>query len=371
MEKLEFLPQDKVIWGRQALSDTMATLGRHGFSRPIVFTVEPLEGLYRRFIEPFLPDQVGTYLDLPPHVPDFAVEGGLKACVARGAGSIVALGGGSVLDAAKAVSHFHKIKHGRFLPIVALPTTLSGSEFSHYFGVTETTEPVKFKRSYAVRETAPKLVVIDPELVRGTPRGLLLSSAVKGLDHAIEGMRLVGADHPHGILAASGVRRFLGVLSRWPERASTEEALVAGAVTLDDLLQLQLAAWQCYFFPASVIYGLSHRIGHILGGTFGVPHSMTSCITLAPVVRACAGFYGDKLRIFSEPQAQHPAAALAGEIATTVKRLGLPTRLRDLGLERYQLPTLLALLVENYPEEVKDLGDGAEEKLFELVQGIW
>ena len=300
MEKLDFLPQEKVIWGRQVLSDAMESLGRYGIEKPIVFSVEPLNGIRRASVEPYVMDAVGEFLDLPPHVPDFAVRLGLQACEASGARSIIALGGGSVLDAAKAVSHFHQVKHGSFLPVVALPTTLSGSEFSHYFGVTETLSSVKFKRSYAVRDTAPKLVVIDPELVRGTPRALLLSSAIKGIDHAVEGMRLVGADHPHAILAASGVRRFLDVLNRWPAEIATEEALDADIISLDDLLQLQLAAWQSYFFPASVVYGLSHRIGHILGGTFGVPHSLTSCITLAPVISACAAFYGEKLRIFND-----------------------------------------------------------------------
>lgn len=110
------------------------------------------------------------------------------------------------------------------------------------------------------------------------------------MDHAVEGMRKVTKEHPHAIMAASGLERFLKVLQKWPPAMATREALDKALVTPDDLLQLQLAAWQCYFSPASVIYGLSHRIGHILGGTFGLPHSATSCITLAPVIRACADF---------------------------------------------------------------------------------
>jgi maleylacetate reductase len=300
MQQLDFLPQEKVIWGRQVLGDAMPGLGRYGIEKPILFTVEPLAVLANKLVTAIGSDVVGEFVDFPPHVPEAAVNNALRACESTGAKSIVALGGGSVLDAAKAVSHFHHVRHGRYLPIVALPTTLSGSEFSHYFGVTETSGNMKFKRSYAVRETAPRVVIIDPELIRGTPRALLLSSAVKGIDHAVEGMRLVEKDHPHAVLAASGVRRFLSVLNRWPSDVETRDALDAGSITLDELLQLQLAAWQCYFFPASVIYGLSHRIGHILGGTFGVPHSITSCITLAPVIDACAPFYGDKLKIFND-----------------------------------------------------------------------
>ncbi|KQY14310.1 alcohol dehydrogenase [Rhizobium sp. Root73] len=372
MEKLDFLPQEKVIWGRQVLSDAMASLARYGIEKPIVFSVGPLNDLRRAFVEPYVKDAVGEFLDLPPHVPDFAVRLGMQACEESGARSIIALGGGSVLDAAKAVSHFHQVKHGSFLPIVALPTTLSGSEFSHYFGVTETLSSVKFKRSYAVREIAPKLVVIDPELIRGTPRVLLLSSAIKGIDHAVEGMRLVGADHPHAIMAASGVRRFLDVLNMWPAEIVTETALEANLVSLDDLLQLQLAAWQSYFFPASVVYGLSHRIGHILGGTFGVPHSLTSCMTLGPVISACAAFYGEKLRIFNDAATGREAAnLLSGDVQTTVKRLGLPSRLREVEFDRGNLSKVRDLLIENYPREVADLGEDTEQKLASLLEGIW
>ncbi|HSV78349.1 MAG TPA: iron-containing alcohol dehydrogenase [Ramlibacter sp.] len=371
MNELNCLPQDTVAWGHGVLGQPgMAVLERHGLRRPMLFTVEPLLPLSRQAVEPMVPDAVGTFSALPPHVPDTAVAAALDACLQREAGSIVALGGGSVLDAAKAVSHLHHQRTGRYLPIAALPTTLSGSEFSHYFGITETSGARKFKRSHAVRETTPRVVLMDPHLILDTPRSLLLSSAIKSIDHAVEGMRLVGRDHPHAIVAASGVARFLDVLARWPAVQETRAAVQAGLITMDDLLQLQLGAWQCYFFPASVIYGLSHRIGHILGGTFGLPHSATSCITLAPVIRACAGFYGDKLEVFSARKGAAAAQDLADRIAGTVAALGLPCRLRDFDLEPAAVAQVAALLQENYPKEVADLGENAGRRLVALLESL-
>ena len=372
MNHLNCLPQDGVFWGQHILQGAVARLGDHGIHRPMTFTVEPLAKLYQTCVQPNLKQAVGSFMELPAHVPDVAVQGGLDACLRAEAGSIVALGGGSVLDAAKAVSHLHHEKTGRYLPIAALPTTLSGSEFSHYFGITETDGPEKFKRSYAVRETVPKAVVIDPVLVFDTPRALLLSSAIKGMDHAVEGMRKVTKEHPHAIMAASGLERFLKVLQKWPQAMPTREALDKGLVTPDDLLQLQLAAWQCYFSPASVIYGLSHRIGHILGGTFGLPHSATSCITLAPVIRACADFYGDKLEIFGARSAHQDAATrLAGRIADVVTSLGLPDRIGAFDLDKAKLPEVARLLKQNYPNEVADLGNNASVKLDALLESLW
>ena len=97
----------------------------------------------------------------------------------------------------------------------------------------------------------------------------MVPSAV--LAQSTTGMRRVGADHPHAIMAAKGVERFFAVLRKWPKEIETRQAIEIGSITMEDLLQLQLASWQSYFYPASVIYGLSHRIGHILGGSFGLP----------------------------------------------------------------------------------------------------
>ncbi|WP_077048710.1 iron-containing alcohol dehydrogenase [Pseudomonas sp. KK4] len=371
MNQLTCLPQDSVLWGTNILADAVTGFGEHGIERPITFTVAPLNHLNETALQPHIRQGVGVFTDLPAHVPDVAVQEGLQACIRLGAKSIIALGGGSVLDAAKAVSYLHFQRTGHFLPIAALPTTLSGSEFSHYFGITETTGRVKFKRSYAIRETTPKVVVLDPVLLLDTPRSLLLSSAIKGMDHAVEGMRKVRVDHPHAIMSASGLQRFFTVLERWPETLETRRAIDHGLVTPYDLLQLQLAAWQCYFSPASVIYGLSHRIGHILGGTFGLPHSMTSCITLAPVIRACADYYGAKLDIFAPGPDGLAAERLAERIANLVLSLGLPNRIGHFDLDKSQLGKIAELLKANYPKEVDDLGGDAAAKLGQLLERLW
>ncbi|MBZ9780335.1 iron-containing alcohol dehydrogenase [Pseudomonas sp. REP124] len=371
MNQLTCLPQDAVLWGSNILADAVSRFGDYGIERPITFTVAPLNHLNETSLQPHIRQGVGVFTELPAHVPDVAVQLGLEACLRLGAKSIIALGGGSVLDAAKAVSYLHFQQTGRFLPIAALPTTLSGSEFSHYFGITETGGKVKFKRSYAIRETTPKVVVIDPILLLDTPRSLLLSSAIKGMDHAVEGMRKVRVDHPHAIMSASGLQRFFTVLERWPQALETRRAIDHGLVTSHDLLQLQLAAWQCYFSPASVIYGLSHRIGHILGGTFGLPHSMTSCITLAPVIRACAEFYGNKLDILSPATNGSAAEQLAERIDNLVVSLGLPNRIGSFDIDKSQLGKIAQLLKANYPNEVDDLGANASMKLELLLERLW
>jgi alcohol dehydrogenase class IV len=369
MAQLLPLPQDLIVWGEDVLATAIADFPRHGIESPIVFSVDFLDAMRSSLIDPHISGGVGAFLNLPAHAPDTAIEESLEQVATLGARSIIAHGGGSVLDAAKAASHLHYERTGRYLPIAALPTTLSGSEFSHYFGITETDGPVRFKRSYAVRQTVPTVVVLDPRLLLDTPAELLLSSAIKGMDHAVEGMRTVETEHPHAIMAASGLNRFASVLANWPAGKTAREAIEEGAIEQHDLLSLQLAAWHCYFAPASVIYGLSHRIGHILGGTYGVPHSVTSCITLAPVIRACGSRYGEKLAIFGG--GDDAASQLADRIEGLVRSLGLPDRVGPLGLDRSIIPEVLDLLVRSYPNEVADLGEDAESKLEALLEALW
>jgi alcohol dehydrogenase class IV len=182
---------------------------------------------------------------------------------------------------------------------------------------------------------------------------------------------MVSVEHPHAIMASSGVRRFFAILSRWPADIEANEALDLGLVTPADLLGLQLAAWHCYFAPASVIYGLSHRIGHILGGTFELPHSATSCITLAPVIRACAPFYGSKLATFVGGSADDAGPRLAQLIEDAVIALGLPRRIGDFGLAPDSIAEIAVLLKNAYPSEVSDLGVDADLKLDRLLEAIW
>jgi|GEM_PF-263228 len=368
---LRCLPQEEIRWGDGIVAEALQGLRVQGIERAIVFTVNSLLDSASRLVLPHLHEPADVISDMPAHAPDTAIEAALSRCIVSGARAIVAYGGGSVLDAAKAVSHFHGRVHGGNLPIIALPTTLSGSEFSHYFGVTETSGARPFKRSYADRETVPQVVLLDPNLLLNTPRSLLLSSAIKGLDHAIEGMRLIDADHPHAIMAAAGVRGFFDVLAKWPRELETRRAIEDGKVSLEDLLQLQLAAWRCYFYPASVIYGLSHRIGHVLGGTFGLPHSVTSCITLAPVIRSCAARYDDKLRVFEDRAGLQAGDLLADRIQALVSHLGLPSRLRAFDIDTTMLSEIANLLREHYAAEVADLGEDVDRKLDELLQNLW
>jgi alcohol dehydrogenase class IV len=288
---------------------------------------------------------MGRFAQLPAHVPAEAVAEAVERVRAAEADAIVSVGGGSVLDAAKAVIVAIRDNDGRRLRHVAVPTSLSGSEYAHFYGVTVD----DFKHSYADLDAAPELVLLDPEATLATPPALWNGSAFKALDHAIETLRAPGERPIVDPLALVGIR---GI-------AETLEAS-NGPGALQARMDCQIAAWRCYFAPVNAAHGLSHRIGHILGGTYGVPHAATSSVTLPAVVRAGERLWpqldatiADALSA-ADPSAGHGSPA--DMLTALAGRLGLPTRLRDVDVPAAEIPSIVALLLEAYPSSVKQLG---------------
>jgi maleylacetate reductase len=205
---------------------------------------------------------------------------------------------------------------------VAIPTTLSGAEWANRTGVTD--ESVSRKRGFADPKTVPRVVVLDPEATVFTPEKLWLSTGIRALDHAVEGV-LYGGDHPvtdvTGLEGARRLMEYLPLSKREPE-------------DLDVRLELQLAAWLSYFGPANTPMGLSHELGRRIGASYEVPHGITSCITLAPSLRLA------KKRV-QDLRWNELSGALGGEpparVSSLVRELGLPDRLREVGVPEEDL----------------------------------
>jgi maleylacetate reductase len=259
----------------------------------------------------------GTFAGIGQHTPAGAVERAAVEAESAAADLLVSVGGGSVIDGTKAVAR------GLGYPQqVAIPTTLSGAEWANRAGVTD--ESSGRKRGFADPKTVPRVVVLDPEATVFTPELLWLSTGIRALDHAVEGF-LYGDDHPiTDVTGLEGARRLMECLPlsrREPENLKTR-------------LELQLAAWLSYFGPANTPMGLSHELGRRIGASYEVPHGITSCIILAPSLRAVKGRIQDDRWIML-------SQALGGEpperVSSLVEELRLPDRLREVGVPEEDL----------------------------------
>ena len=311
-----FLPTERVHFGAGSLKNVEEEA--RSSARAFVITGRTLNektDLVRRVEILLGAKHRGTFDGMGQHTPGSAVE--KAAGEAGGSDLLVGVGGGSVIDGTKAVA-----KKLGYPVQVAVPTTLSGAEWAHRVGVTD--EAKGRKGGFADPKTVPPVVILDPEATLFTPEKLWLSTGIRALDHAVEGV-LYGGEHPvTDVTGLEGARRLTKYLPRSKEEPDN----------LDLRSELQVAAWLAYFGPLNTPMGLSHELGRRIGASYEVPHGITSCITLAPTL--------DRMRDrVAEDRWERLKDALggdpAGRVAALVEELGLPSRLRDVGVPALDL----------------------------------
>ena len=295
----------------------------------------------------------GLYDRMPAHTPRGAVVEAAKA--AAGADLVVTIGGGSVTDAGKMVRICltHGVTEAAELDAfrirvdadgrhqapaleaprvgqVAVPTTLSGGEFNALAGCTDTA--AKVKQGYRHQALAPCAVVLDPAATLATPEWLWLSTGIRSVDHAVEGLCSAQANLYCDGLAQSA----LALLGEGLRRCKREPE------DLEARLGCQVGVWQAMAgVLAGVPMGASHAIGHVLGGTCDVPHGHTSCVMLPSVLRYNAAQDAGRQALVSAALGR-PGEAAADVVAALVAELGLPGCLADVGVGPERFETVAA-----------------------------
>lgn len=338
-----FPKQDQVIYGRPA-AEVVAELAKAwSASRLLVTTTRSLaDGLAAEFAGALGDLCVGVFSEIDAHSPREGVVAGAAEAKRLNADLIVALGGGSVIDATKVMQlclwadlkrpeQLDPFRAGRgpdrvdvtrFAPgvrFIAVPTTLSAAEFTPFAGVSDAARHVK--EGYTHPMLAPRAVVLDPAMTLATPPMLWASTGMKAVDHAVEQLcHPVRAPYADG-LAADGLRRLARGLSATKDRPDDLEAR----------LECQFGMWLAISGVGSGRgMGVSHAIGHTLGGSYGVPHGITSCVTLPAVLAWSApDAIGPQAQISALLGYPGPAASAVREL---VAGLGLPTDLRSVGI---------------------------------------
>jgi maleylacetate reductase len=255
---------------------------------------------------------------------------------------IVAVGGGSVIDATKVmlVALWRGIASadrlgelaGRIpeasawdddpqrLRMIAIPTTLSAAEFSPHAGITDPARKVKegFQHPLAV----PKSVILDPEATRETPLELLLSTGMRAVDHAVEGWCASGA----APLAEATCLRAMQML------AASLPAIKRDPGDMAARLDAQLGMWLSRFVTmAGIPYGASHGLGYLLGAYKGVPHGVTSCLTLHAALEWNEPVNAERQRAVAAAFGS-PGGSASAAVRAFVESLALPTRLGQIGI---------------------------------------
>ena len=382
----QFLAQERVGWGTPApgaIAREMAALGARRAlivaSTTIATRTDTISA-----IEAALGDGVaGVFTGCCEHTPADTVIDCAAAIRRSGADIVVTIGGGTPIDTVKAallclaedVHDAEALKAyrvtvaddgARTVPAVgpspvrqiAVPTTLSGAEFSNIAGVTDPERGIK--DAYIARDSAPAAVILDPAATVHTPEWLWLSTGVRAVDHAVETLCSRSAQPLPDATAIHALKIFAEALPRTKRDPGD----------LTARRDCQLAVWLAGFGLGRVEYGASHGIGHQLGAVGGVPHGHTSCVMLPSVLRWNAP-------VNAGQQAQVSAAlgrageAAADVLADFIARLGQPGNLRAVGIADDQLDVIAEgslgnMMVRSNPRPITEAG-----QLREILDMAW
>lgn len=243
------------------------------------------------------------------HVPKVVAEAGLAAACEAKADGLIAAGGGAAIGLAKAIA----LQTG--LPIIALPTTYSGSEATPIFGMTDGERKITGRDARVL----PRTIVYDPDLTLGLPAAVSAASGMNAIAHCVEGLWADGRTPVTVALATEAMRRF----------GKSLPAVVVNGTNREARAQCLIGAWLAGTV-LTVGTALHHKLAHVLGG-LGLPHAETHAIILPHVMR---------FNLEAAPQARaHLQDALgssdpAAAIAAMLRKFPIPQRLRDVGFDQ-------------------------------------
>lgn len=305
-------------------------------------------------VRDFLGERIVVRLaSIPPHSGEEIVANGVKLAREAAIDGVVALGGGSVSDTAKAIlivlaeggdiadhanifyppdRYDQKILAKPKLPLLVIPTTASAAEVTPGLGIRARDG---HKLVFWDVNVVPQIIILDPEAYRETPTGVLASTGMNAFAHCVEGLYSRVRNPVSSALALHAVR---GLFHALP-------AMIAEPAVDRYRMTVMVGAHLSGHVIANARVGLHHAICHGLGSHCGIEHGEANAIMLPHVMRYNASVAGPELALLAEtmgadvrgkPEAQSALAAI-DLVVDLQNRIGVATRLRDLGFDRNKI----------------------------------
>jgi alcohol dehydrogenase class IV len=299
----------RVVFGVGALAELPGEIERLGAQRALILST-PEQAAQAEDIARRLGNRAaGIYARAVMHVPIETARAAREEAQRVGADCAVTIGGGSTTGLGKAIALESA------LPILAIPTTYAGSEMTPIFGITEG----GMKKTGRDPRVLPKTVIYDPTLTLGLPVGLSVTSGMNAVAHAAEGLYAQDANPIMSMMAEEGIRALARGLPR----------VVQAPRDLDARSDCLYGAWLCGAVLGAVGMALHHKLCHVLGGTWNLPHAETHTVVLPHAVAYNApGAPEAMTRIARAIEA--PSAAQG--LYDLERSLGAPLALRDIGM---------------------------------------
>ncbi len=296
----------RLRFGTPAADAVREELASLGLKRAVLLSTASQGDNARRFAGAVGPAIIDVFAGAVMHTPVEVTAEALTFVRNLGADAVVSLGGGSTTGLGKAIA-LHTD-----LPQIVVPTTYAGSESTAILGQTEAGR----KTTITDPKVQPEVIIFDPAMVATLPVALTVTSGLNAIAHAVEALYARDRNPLTSALAAQGLEAMIAGL---PD-------VVADPADLNARSRTQYGAFLCGLVLGQVGMSLHHKLCHVLGGSFGLPHAETHAVILPHAVAYNAGAVGDQLA---------PLRALVGEpgpgLQQFARRLGAPMALRDLG----------------------------------------
>ena len=337
----------EVIFGVGTLAEIGGAVRRVGGRRPMLVSDPGV--LAAGWVERAMPHLADVRIewrlwhDLTPNPKDVEVQAAFESYLESGCDALLAIGGGSCIDLAKAVAILSG-NGGQILdyegidratspipPMVMVPTTGgSGSDVSQFCVVTDTSR--RLKVTIGGRALVPEISVTDPELLTTMSPELSAHTGIDALSHAIESAVSEACDFLSKDLAIAAVR---GIVEHLP-------------VTIEDPFDLTAregmarASLQAGMAFTNALLGATHAIAHQIGGALDLPHGLLNAILMPHVMRFNAETHAERyldvaraLGVGTDGLDASTAAERAIERVEELNRtLAIPTGLHALGVDR-------------------------------------
>jgi alcohol dehydrogenase class IV len=317
----------RVVFGAGALAQLGREIDALRANKALVLSTPEQRESAERVAQLLGPRAAGVFDRAVMHVPIETAREARELARRLGADCAVAIGGGSTTGLGKAIA----LDSG--LPILAIPTTYAGSEVTPIYGLTED----GLKKTGKDARVLPRTVIYDPELTRGLPVDMSITSGINAIAHAAEGLYAADANPVMDLLAREGIAalgRALPAIRRQPaDLAARTDALYG--------------AWLCGTVLGNVGMALHHKLCHTLGGSFNLPHAQTHTIVLPHALAYNAAAAPRAMRMIADALGGASAAQAVFDLA---RDNGAPVALREIGMKAGDVDRACEIALQNqYP----------------------
>ena len=334
-----YSPLDRVIWDTQATDAILNEVERLNVDKVYIVASSTLSKKTDEIskIKNILGNKfVGLFDSCIQHSPLENVIACVKSVQEKNPDIIITVGGGTPIDTVKVVQLCHSLEINTVADLkkisnkhqnkaskirqIAVPTTLSGGEYSIIGGAMDT--KTQLKERYTGNDICPQVVILDPSLTLHTPDWLWLSTAIRSVDHAVEGLCSSSTNPLMPPMALNSLQLFARSLR---ETFKDREDIFSRSLS-------QKAVWMIAKNLGNTSMGASHGIGYLLGSIGSVPHGYTSCVMLPAVLKWNESFNKEKQKWISNALGR-PKLSAAEAVGELVSDLGLPTTLGEVGIK--------------------------------------